>query len=196
MNFSLPELPYAHNALEPVISQKTIEYHYGKHHQAYINNLNNLIKGTEFENKTLEEIIQHADGAIYNNAAQAWNHTFYFQSFTAQGKQKPEGKLLEAIQQQWGTFEQFQNEFAAAATSLFGSGWAWLVVNQNKQLEITKEPNAGNPLTKQQIPLLTFDVWEHAYYLDYQNQRPEHIKQLWNIIDWNVIEKRYGQAVK
>ncbi len=191
MKFELPKLPYAHNALEPVISQETIDFHYGKHHQAYVNNLNNLIPGTKFENMDLVEIIKESDGPIFNNAAQVWNHTFYFESFKPNGGGKPTGKLAEAIDKKWGSLENFQKEFNTASTSLFGSGWAWLVKNKDGELEIVKESNAGNPLTKGLTPILTFDVWEHAYYLDYQNRRPDHVGKLWDIINWDVVSSRY-----
>lgn len=191
MKYELPQLPYAINALEPVISQKTIEFHHGKHHQTYVTNLNNLIAGTEFENSTLEEIIKKSDGAIFNNAAQVWNHTFYFFSFSPQGGGSPKGKLAEAIDKTWGSFENFQKEFNTAATTLFGSGWAWLVKDSAGTLSIVKESNAGNPLTKGLSPILTFDVWEHAYYLDYQNRRADYLTALWKLIDWDVVSARY-----
>lgn len=191
MIFELPKLPYAINALEPVISQKTIEFHYGKHHQAYVNNLNNLIKGTSFEKENLEQIIKTSEGGIFNNAAQVWNHTFYFFQFTPKGKGTPSKELLTAIEKQWGTFDDFKKEFNAAATGLFGSGWAWLVKNKDNGLEILKESNAGTPLTKGLIPILTFDVWEHAYYLDYQNRRPDYLNAMWNILNWDEINKRF-----
>ena len=191
MKYELPQLPYAINALEPVISQKTIEFHHGKHHQTYVTNLNNLIAGTEFENSTLEEIIKKSDGAIFNNAAQVWNHTFYFFSFSPQGGGSPKGKLAEAIDKTWGSFENFQKEFNTAATTLFGSGWAWLVKDSAGTLSIVKESNAGNPLTKGLSPILTFDIWEHAYYLDYQNRRVDYLTALWKLIDWDVVSARY-----
>lgn len=191
MKFELPKLPYAADALEPVISKTTIEFHYGKHHQAYVNNLNNLVPGTKFENADLETIVKESDGAIFNNAAQVWNHTFYFNSFKPNGGGAPKGALAEAINKKWGSFENFQKEFNAASVSLFGSGWAWLVKNKNGELDIVKESNAGNPLTKGLTPILAFDVWEHAYYLDYQNRRPDHISKLWDIVDWDVVSSRY-----
>ena len=191
MKFELPKLPYANDALEPVISKTTIDFHYGKHHQAYVNNLNNLIPGTKFENMDLESIIKESDGAIFNNAAQVWNHTFYFYSLKPNGGGAPKGALADAINKKWGSFENFQKEFNAASTSLFGSGWAWLVKNKDGELEIVKESNAGNPMTKGLTPILTFDVWEHAYYLDYQNRRPDHVSKIWDIIDWDVVSSRY-----
>ncbi len=192
MNFQLPALPYSKDSLNPVISTGTIDFHYGKHHQTYVTNLNNLIKGTPFENMSLEEIILKSDGAIFNNAAQVWNHTFYFYSFTpVAGNGMPKGELAAAIERTWGTFEDFKREFNAAALSLFGSGWAWLVKNQEGELSVLKESNAGNPLTKGYIPIMTFDVWEHAYYLDYQNRRADYLASLWTILDWGVISARY-----
>lgn len=191
MKFELPKLPYATDALEPVISKNTIDFHYGKHHQAYVNNLNNLIPGTKFENADLETIVKESDGAIFNNAAQVWNHTFYFNSFKPNGGGLPAGSLADAINKKWGSFENFQKEFNAASVSLFGSGWAWLVKNKDGELEIVKESNAGNPMTKGLTPILAFDVWEHAYYLDYQNRRPDHISKLWDIVDWDVVSSRY-----
>lgn len=191
MKFELPQLPYAADALEPVISKNTIDFHYGKHHQAYVNNLNNLIPGTKFENADLETIVKESDGAIFNNAAQVWNHTFYFNSFKPNGGGLSAGPLAEAINKKWGSFENFQKEFNAASVSLFGSGWAWLVKNKDGELEIVKESNAGNPMTKGLTPILAFDVWEHAYYLDYQNRRPDHISKLWDIVDWDVVTSRY-----
>ena len=191
MKFELPVLPYEMNALEPFISKKTLELHYGKHHQTYISNLNNLIPETKFENAQLETIIKEAEGPVFNNAAQVWNHTFYFLSFSKNNESEPQGVLAEAINKRFGTFADFKDAFTKASTSLFGSGWVWLVKNQNGSLEIIQESNAGNPLRKGLKPILTCDVWEHAYYLDYQNKRPEYLNAFWKIIDWKVIEKRY-----
>ena len=191
MKHELIKLPYEANALEPVISQKTIEFHHGKHLQAYVNNLNNLIAGTKYENMSLEDIVKDSEGGIFNNAGQILNHNMYFQQFSPDANGRPDEILLEAIQAEWQTFENFQKEFNAAAASLFGSGWVWLAADKDKKLRIQKESNAGNPLTKGLQPILCFDVWEHAYYLDYQNRRADHIAALWNIIDWNVIEERY-----
>ena len=191
MKFEMPVLSYASNALESVISKATIDLHYGKHLQTYVNNLNNLVPGTEFENATLEEICQKAEGAIFNNGAQVWNHTFYFNTFTPQGAGTPKGRLAEAITNTFGSFENFQKEFNAASVSLFGSGWAWLSKDKEGKLLITKESNAGNPLKSGLTPLLTFDVWEHAYYVDYQNRRADHLNALWNIIDWKVVQGRW-----
>jgi len=189
--FELVKLPYATDALEPVISKQTIEFHYGKHLQAYVNNLNNLIQGTKFENADLETIVKESDGAVFNNAGQTLNHNLYFLQFSPKGGGQPSGKLAEAINAAFGSFENFQKEFEAAGVGLFGSGWVWLAADKDGKLSITKESNAGNPLTKGLKPLLCFDVWEHAYYLDYQNRRADHLKALWKIIDWKVVESRY-----
>jgi len=190
MTFELPKLPYASNALEPHISEQTINFHYGKHHQAYINNLNNLVKDTEFENADLETIIKKSNGGIFNNAAQIWNHTFYFMAFAAQPKTEPGGKLAEMINSEFGSLQEFKEKFNKAAATLFGSGWAWLVLNKENKLEIVQTSNAENPMTNGYRPLLTCDVWEHAYYLDTQNKRPDYISNFWNILDWKVIEER------
>lgn len=192
MTYEMPQLPYASHELEPAISQSTIDYHYGKHLQAYVNNLNALVPGTEFEGKSVEEIVQTApDGGIFNNAGQVLNHTLYFLQFTPQPTQaEPTGRLAEAIQRDFGSFENFKKEFNKAATTLFGSGWAWLSVDAEGKLHITQEPNASNPLRRGLKPLLCFDVWEHAYYIDYQNRRADHLNQLWNLIDWNVVAQR------
>ncbi len=191
MKFSLPELPYAHDALAPIITADTISYHYGKHHQAYVNNLNGLIVGTEFENADLETIVKKSDGPIFNNAAQIWNHNFYFLSLTPQKGKSPSAPLAKAIDDAFGSFDNFKSEFGKAAVSLFGSGWAWLVKDGEGKLSIVKESNAGCPITKGLIPLLTFDVWEHAYYIDYQNRRPDYVAAIWDIVDWDVVSSRY-----
>jgi len=191
MKFELPQLPYALDALEPHISQKTLEFHHGKHHQAYVNNLNNLIPGTEFENADLETIIKKADGGIFNNGAQVWNHTFYFNQFSPNGGGEPTGALADAINKAFGSFDAFKEEFSKAAATLFGSGWAWLVKNGDGSLEIIKESNAGNPIRNGLTPVLTCDVWEHAYYLDKQNKRPDYIADFWKVVDWNVVGGRY-----
>jgi len=192
MTYEMPKLPYANNALEPVISQQTIDYHYGKHLQTYVTNLNNLVPGTEFEGKTVEAIVASVpDGPIYNNAGQVLNHTLYFLQFSPKpASHEPSGKLAEEIVKAFGTFENFKKEFTAASVGLFGSGWAWLAANKEGKLEIVKEANGGNPLRKGFKPLLGFDVWEHAYYLDYQNRRADHINALWSIVDWDVVAKR------
>ena len=190
----MPALNYPVNALQPVISEETINFHYGKHLQTYVTNLNNLVPGTAFEGKSLEEIVATApDGPIFNNAGQVLNHTLYFLQFAPKPQScEPMGKLAEAITKEWGSFEAFKKEFSAAAIGLFGSGWAWLSANKDGKLQITKEANGSNPLRNGLTPLLCFDVWEHAYYLDYQNKRADHIAALWNIIDWNIINKRLG----
>jgi superoxide dismutase, Fe-Mn family len=191
MKFTLPELPYAHNALEPIISEKTISFHYGKHHQTYVNNLNGLVDGTEFENSDLETIVKKSEGPIFNNAAQIWNHTFYFLSLTPNKGSVPNDKLTQAINAGWDSLENFKAEFNKAAVSVFGSGWAWLVKDAEGKLSIVKESNAGNPMTHGLTPLLTFDVWEHAYYLDYQNRRADYVAALWDLVDWKLVSERY-----
>jgi len=191
MKIELIPLPYPTNALEPVISKQTIEFHHGKHLQGYVNNLNNLIQGTEFENADLESIMKVSDGAIFNNAGQILNHNLYFTQFSKKGGGKPSGQLAQAIDATWGTFENFQKEFETAGAGLFGSGWVWLAADKDGKLLITKESNAGNPITKGLKPLLTFDVWEHAYYLDFQNRRADYLKSLWKIVDWEEVENRF-----
>lgn len=191
MSFELPKLPYAINALEPVISQKTLEFHYGKHHQAYVNNLNNLVPGTKFENASLETIVMESEGGIFNNAAQVWNHTFYFESFSPNGGGEPHGALGDAIKKTYGSFAEFKSNFSKAATTLFGSGWAWLVKKQDGTLELVQESNAGNPMRKGLKPILTCDVWEHAYYLDFQNRRPDYVESFWKLVDWDIVGKRF-----
>ena len=191
MPFELPKLPYAYNALEPIISKQTLEFHHDKHHAAYVNNLNNLIVGTEFENADLLTIITKADGGIFNNAAQVWNHTFYFDQFGKDKIEKLRGQLLVAINASFGSFDEFKEKFTNAAKTLFGSGWVWLVKKPNGSLDIVQTSNAANPLTDGLIPILTCDVWEHAYYLDYQNKRPDYVGNFWSIIDWEIISGRY-----
>lgn len=191
MIFELPKLPYSLDALEPYISKQTLEFHHGKHHQAYVNNLNNLIKGTKFENVSLEEIIKKSTGGIFNNGAQVWNHTFYFEQFNKDGCDEPREKLKAEIDKAFGSVDEFKNQFTKAAATLFGSGWAWFVANADGKLEIVQKPNAGNPLTDGQKPLMTCDVWEHAYYLDKQNARPKYLEDFWKILDWKVVAERY-----
>jgi superoxide dismutase, Fe-Mn family len=191
MPFELPKLPYAADALQPYISKQTIDFHYGKHHAAYVNNLNNLVQGNRFENATLDQIVREADGPVFNNGAQIWNHTFYFESFSPTGSREPSGSLAAALSATFISFASFKEQFAKSAMTLFGSGWAWLVKKPDGSLEIIQEPNAGNPLRKGFTPLLTCDVWEHAYYLDYQNKRADYIQALWNILDWGIIGKRF-----
>ena len=190
--FELMALPYAVEALEPVISKQTLEFHHGKHLAAYVNNLNGLLPGSGFEQMTLEEIVCKAQGGILNNAGQILNHNLYFGQFCApKADNAPTGKLAEAIVRNFGSFEAFKEAFQKGGTTLFGSGWVWLSADKDGKLVITQEPNAANPVQKDLKPLLTFDVWEHAYYLDYQNRRPDHLAALWQIIDWEVIEQRY-----
>jgi Fe-Mn family superoxide dismutase len=189
--FTLLAFPFSQDALEPHISKTTIEFHYGKHHQTYVDNLNKLIVGTEFENSDLEYIVMNANGGIFNNAAQVWNHNFYWNCLTPHSTLKPEGKLNEAIVKEFGSFEQFKEKFTNSAVTLFGSGWAWLVKNQEGKLEIIQTSNAENPIRQGKKPLLVCDVWEHAYYLDKQNRRPAYLESFWQIIDWKKVEERY-----
>ncbi len=190
MAFQLPALPYDKHALEPVISARTLEFHHGKHHQAYVNNLNNLVQGTKFENANLETIISEAEGGIFNNGAQVWNHTFYFEAFSKDPKTAPEGDLLMLINKHFTSLSHFKEDFQKAAATLFGSGWAWLVIDKHENLQIVQTSNAGNPMRDGVHPLLTIDVWEHAYYLDYQNRRPDYIAEFWKIFNWEVVEHR------
>ncbi len=191
MTYEQPQLPYEHDALEPAISKETVDYHYGKHEKAYIDNLNRLIKGTEYEDEELEDIITHSSGALFNNASQAWNHIFYFFTFSPDGRREPTGELRKAIDRDFGSFEKFKEAFVEAGVGLFGSGWVWLSRDEKGKLLITQGPNAGNPLTDGLTPLLTFDVWEHAYYLDYKNRRADALARLWDIIDWEIVEGRF-----
>ena len=189
----LIDLPYAPDALEPVISAQTLSFHHGKHLQTYVDNLNKLIAGTPFENMPLEEIVCKSEGAIFNNAGQILNHNLYFSQFRharLDRASQPTGKLAEQIGKQWGSLDAFKAEFEAKGVGLFGSGWVWLSAQPDGTLVISQETNANNPITKGNIPLLTFDVWEHAYYLDYQNRRAAQLKALWGIVDWGVIEDR------
>ncbi|MBN2729304.1 MAG: superoxide dismutase [Bacteroidales bacterium] len=191
MTFELPPLPFEKNALEPYISAETLEFHYGKHHQAYVNNLNNLLPGSPFENTdSLEEIIKKSDGGIFNNAAQVWNHTFYWNCLGTKGS-GPIGTLADAINRDFGSFDAFKEAFTKAAASLFGSGWAWLCKDDSGKLHITQESNAGNPMTSGLTPILTCDVWEHAYYIDKRNSRPGYITDFWNLINWEAVSQRY-----
>ncbi|CAH9019138.1 superoxide dismutase [Candidatus Nitrosacidococcus sp. I8] len=183
----LPDLPYLIDSLEPYLSKETLEYHYGKHHQTYVDKLNGLIAGTEFEHASLEGIITKSSGGIFNNGAQVWNHTFYWNCLTPQGKGSPSGDLLAAINKNFGSFAEFKEKFSQTAITLFGSGWAWLVKNTNGSLEITTTANAGNPLTEGKTPLLTCDVWEHAYYVDYRNARPQYVESFWKIVNWDFV---------
>lgn len=192
MKFTQPKLPYAPDALSPVISQKTIEYHYGRHERAYIETLNQLIEGTPFADMSLEKIICESDGKLFNNAAQAWNHIFYFFQFAPDGQKEPGGELRKAIERDFGSVEKFKEQFEQAGATLFGSGWVWLSADEQGKLFITQSGNAGNPMTNGLKPIMTFDVWEHAYYLDYQNRRAEYLSKLWEIVDWDIIEMRYS----
>lgn len=190
--FELMVLPYAIDALEPVISEQTLEFHHGKHLAGYVNNLNGLLPGSGFEEASLEEIVCKAEGGMLNNAGQILNHNMYFGQFTGEPtKSAPKGQLADAIERDFGSFEAFKEAFQKAGATLFGSGWVWLSSDKDGKLVITQETNAANPVQKGLKPLLTFDVWEHAYYLDYQNRRPDHLAALWQIINWSVIEKRY-----
>ena len=193
MTHELPKLPYASDALEPKMSEETLNFHHGKHQQTYVNNLNNLIKGTKYEDMTLEEIILSADGPVFNNAAQDWNHTFFFYSLSPAPQAKPTGKLAEAIDRSFGSFDALKEQFAKTAVGVFGSGWAWLCEDKDGGLVIVAEPNAGNPMTKGLKPLLTCDVWEHAYYIDYRNRRPDFVSAFWDLVDWKVVEERYNK---
>ena len=189
MSFELPELPYAKNALEPHISQETLEFHYGKHHQAYVTNLNNLIQGTEFAGKSLEGVIKSASGGIFNNAAQIWNHTFYWHSLSPNGGGAPTGAVAQAIDEAFGSFDAFKEQFTKAAATNFGSGWTWLVKNASGELEIFNTSNADTPIKHGKKPLLTIDVWEHAYYIDYRNARPKYIDAFWSLVNWDFVNQ-------
>ncbi|MDD1621070.1 MAG: superoxide dismutase [Fe] [Methylococcaceae bacterium] len=191
MTFELPALPYAKDALAPHISAETIEYHYGKHHQTYVTNLNNLVPGTEFEGLSLEEIVKKSSGGIFNNAAQVWNHTFYWNSLSPNGGGAPTGGLANAIDRTFGSFEKFKEEFTKTAVTTFGSGWAWLVKNPNGTLELVSTSNAGCPLTAGQTPILTCDVWEHAYYIDFRNLRPKYLEAFWALVNWEFVSANY-----
>lgn len=188
MEHKLPELPFAKDALAPAISAETLEYHWGKHHKAYVDNINKLIPGTEFEKLSLEDIIKKAPaGGIFNNAAQVWNHTFYWNCLTPKGGGNPSGELAAAIDKNFGSFALFKEKFTAAATTLFGSGWTWLVMNADGTLAIEQTANAGNPLKDGKKPILTCDVWEHAYYVDYRNARAKYVDAFWTIVNWQFV---------
>ncbi len=191
MKYEQPKLPYGRDALMPAISAETVDFHYGKHEKAYIDNLNRLIAGTEFEDMSLEDIIVKSDGTLFNNASQAWNHIFYFFTFSPDGSREPSGELREAIDREFGSFENFKEAFVDAGVGLFGSGWVWLCRDDDGKLSIIRGSNAQNPMTDGLTPLLTFDVWEHAYYIDYRNRRADALKALWDIVDWDVVESRY-----
>ncbi len=189
MEHKLPELPWPKDALMPHISPETIEYHYGKHHQAYVTKLNDGIKGTEFENMSLEDIIKKSTGGLFNNAAQTYNHTFYWHCLAPNAGGAPNGAIADAISKKWGSFDKFKEEFSNKAATNFGSGWTWLVKNSNGDLEIVNTDDAGCPLTAGQKPVLTLDVWEHAYYIDYRNARPKYIENFWNLVNWDFANK-------
>ena len=192
MAFELPDLPYPKDALAPSISAETLEIHHDRHHNAYVTNLNNLAPGTEFADQSLEDIVKSASGGIFNNAAQVWNHTFYWDSLSPEGGGEPDGALAAAINDVWGSFEEFKKEFTQKAVTQFGSGWAWLVQGADGKLSVEQTSNAGNPLTSGQTPLLTCDVWEHAYYIDYRNRRPDYVASFWNIANWSFAAKNLG----
>ena len=190
MTHELPPLPYAIDALAPHISKETLEYHHGKHHKTYVDNLNKLIPGTEFENLSLEDIVRKSTGGVFNNAAQIWNHTFYWNCLAPNAGGKPTGALATAIDTAFGSFDAFKEKFSQTAIGTFGSGWGWLVKNASGGLELVSTSNAGCPLTAGQTPLLTCDVWEHAYYIDYRNARPKYVEAFWNLVDWDMVAKR------
>jgi Fe-Mn family superoxide dismutase len=192
MVHELPPLPYAKNALEPYISAETLEFHHDKHHKAYVDTLNRLIKGTEFENLALEDIVKRASGPLFNNAGQTWNHTFYWNCMSPHGGGEPRGKVADAIRKAFGSFEEFKQKFSDKALTTFGSGWAWFVKEKDGSVAITSTPNAGTPMTEGRTALLTCDVWEHAYYIDYRNARAKYVENFWNVINWEFVEKNLG----
>jgi Fe-Mn family superoxide dismutase len=192
MAFELPPLPYAKDALAPYISAETLEFHHGKHHQTYVTNLNNLVPGTEFEGLSLEQIVVKSSGGIFNNAAQVWNHTFYWNCLTPKGAGAPSGALADAINATFGSFDKFKEEFTKCAVTTFGSGWAWLVKNADGSLALVSTSNAGCPLTTGQVPLLTCDVWEHAYYIDFRNVRPKYLEAFWVLVNWDFVASNYA----
>lgn len=192
MAHQLPELPYPKNALEPHISSETIDFHYGKHHQTYVTNLNNLIQNTEFANASLEDIIMKSSGGLFNNAAQVWNHTFYWHCLAPKAGGQPKGALLEAINKAFGSFDEFKQKFTQTAIGTFGSGWAWLVKNKDGTLALVSTSNAQTPMTSGQKALLTCDVWEHAYYVDYRNARAKYVESFWALVNWDFVSKNFG----
>ncbi|NND45536.1 MAG: superoxide dismutase [Xanthomonadales bacterium] len=193
MAHTLPELPYAPDALQPVLSEETLQYHYGKHHQGYVNKLNAAIEGTEWEDLPLETLIQRAEGSLFNNAAQTWNHTFYWNGLSPDGGGRPEGKLADALGSAFGDFDGFRDAFKKAAAGNFGSGWTWLVRKIDGRLDIVNTSDAGNPMTAGDQPLFTVDVWEHAYYIDYRNGRADYLDALWDIVNWDFIATEFGK---
>ena len=192
MTHELPPLPYAKDALAPHISAETLEFHHGKHHKTYVDNLNKLVAGTEFENSSLEDIIAKSSGGVFNNAAQIWNHTFYWNCLSPSGGGAPSGKVGDAINAAFGDFATFKEKFSQTAITTFGSGWGWLVKNASGGLELASTSNAGCPLTTGAVPLLTCDVWEHAYYIDYRNARPKYVEAFWNLVNWDFVAKNLG----
>lgn len=191
MTFELPPLPFAKNALAPYISEETLEYHHGKHHKAYVDNLNKLIINTPFASKSLEEIIMTSEGGIFNNAAQVWNHTFYWNCLSPDSKGMPKAILAEQINEAFGSFDKFKERFTQTAISTFGSGWAWLIKQKDGSLDIVSTSNAQTPMTNKQTALLTCDVWEHAYYIDYRNARPKYVEQFWEIVNWDFVASQF-----
>lgn len=192
MAFTLPPLPYSLDALQPHFSRETLEFHHGKHHNAYVVKLNELVSGTKFESSTLEDIIMHAEGAMYNQAAQIWNHTFYWNCLSPKGGGKPTGSLLSAIEGTWGSFEKFKEEYTAKTIAVFGSGWSFLAKDKAGKLIITQEGAAGNPMKQGLKPVLTCDVWEHAYYIDFRNLRPKYMEAFWNLVNWDFASKNFA----
>ncbi len=192
MEHKQPELPYAMDALAPHVSKETLEFHYGKHHASYVTNLNNLIKGTEFADASLEDIVRKSSGGIFNNAAQIWNHTFLWNSMSPKGGGAPSGALAAAIDKKWGSLDAFKEAFTKSAAGNFGSGWTWLVKKPDGSVDIVNTSNAGTPLTTDDKPLLTCDVWEHAYYIDYRNRRPDYLAAFWNVVNWDFASKNFG----
>lgn len=192
MEHKLPDLPYAIDALQPHISKETLEFHYGKHHQTYVTNLNNLIKGTEFENMALEEIVKKSAGGMFNNAAQVWNHTFYWFCLKPNGGGQPSGALGDAINKKFGSFDEFKKQFTQTCITTFGSGWGWLVKNADGSIELMSTSNAQSPITSGKTALLTCDVWEHAYYVDYRNRRPDYVAAFWNLVNWDFVAKNFA----
>jgi Fe-Mn family superoxide dismutase len=192
MEHTLPALPYATDALQPHISKETLEFHYGKHHQTYVTNLNNLIKGTEFENASLEDIVKKSSGGVFNNAAQIWNHTFYWNSLSPKGGGKPAGALAAAIDAKWGSFDAFKEAFTKSAVGNFGSSWTWLVKKADGSLDIVNTSNAATPVTTADKPLMTCDLWEHAYYIDYRNRRPDYLGAFWSLVNWDFAAKNFS----
>lgn len=192
MEHTLPALPYAMDALQPHISKETLEFHYGKHHQTYVTNLNNLIKGTEFENASLEDIVKKSSGGVFNNAAQIWNHTFYWNSLSPKGGGKPAGALAAAIDAKWGSLDAFKEAFTKSAVGNFGSSWTWLVKKADGSLDIVNTSNAATPVTTADKPLMTCDLWEHAYYIDYRNRRPDYLGAFWSLVNWDFAAKNFS----